>query len=153
MGQETGSAKELGGLIRDVQAGFSSFHALALTHQDVSIAQFAVLLALAQERPRKMSDVAAALHVSLPAVTHLVDRLEEKRMVERQSHPSDRRVNLIDLTPKGMRVAEQTQGRVFSMLTAAITKHSAAERKVILTFMEQLRDGIRGLVNDVERKV
>ena len=143
--------RELQGLIRDIQVGFSTFHALALTPWDVSIAQFAVLLCLAQQQPRKMSEVARALHVSLPAVTHLVDRLETKRMLRRKAHPTDRRVSLIEMTDRGRTLLAQTQGRTLHVLTTAFLRHSATERKTVFTFMKSLRAGIRKAVQDVER--
>ena len=87
MSQRAVTVREMEGLIGQIQGGFSAFYSLVLTPQKVSLAQFAVLVCLAQEQPRKMSEVAKALHVSLPAVTHLVDRLESKHMLNRRAHP------------------------------------------------------------------
>ena len=39
-----------------------------------------------------MGDVAKAFDVTLPAVTHIIDRLEQKQFVLRADHPGDRRV-------------------------------------------------------------
>jgi len=47
------------------------------------------------------------LCVSRPNVTKLVDGLERDGLVERAPHPSDRRMVLARLTPKGERVAAE----------------------------------------------
>ncbi len=141
----------LQGTIRDIQVGFSSFYARVLTPRNVSISQFAVLLCLAQRQPRKMSEVARALHVSLPAVTHLVDRLEHRRLIRRQAHPTDRRVRLLDLTPRGRQVVGKTQGRTLRILMRAFHRHGPSEQHVVFEFMEALRSGILGAVREVDR--
>ena len=151
MSQGARSGTQLQGLIRDIQVGFSTFYSLVLTPQNVSIAQFAVLMCLAQQRPRKMSDIAKAIHVSLPGVTHLVDRLEAKRMVQRKADPADRRVSLVDSTARGKTLVAQTQGRTLRILTSAFLKHSPAQRTAIFEFMQALRSGLRKATEDVER--
>src|SRR5207245_4009362 len=69
---------------------------LALTY-----AQSQVLFRLAEHPGSHMGDVAKAFGVTLPAVTHIVDRLEEKGLVTRGDHPADRRVYVLDLTRAG----------------------------------------------------
>ena len=151
MSQHLEHGAELQGVIRGIQVGFSSFYALVLEPHGVSLAQFAVMLSLSQKRPRKMSEVARALHVSLPAVTHLVDRLEHKRLIRRKAHPTDRRVSLLDLTGHGLRLLAKTQGRTTKILTRAFLRHRPSDRKVIFEFMQALRSGIVKAANDVER--
>ncbi|PYN22309.1 MAG: hypothetical protein DMD99_17255 [Candidatus Rokuibacteriota bacterium] len=65
---------------------------------DLTYAQSQVLFRLAEHPGSHMGDVAKAFGVTLPAVTHIVDRLEEKGLVARGDHPADRRVYVLDLT-------------------------------------------------------
>ena len=51
--------------------------------------------------PRKMSDLADALFCDSSNVTGIVDRLEERGLVRRQSSKKDRRVKLLILTKDG----------------------------------------------------
>lgn len=150
MSQRTVSIDEVQGLIRDIQVGFSSFHSLTLTPEGVSIAQFAVLVSLAQQQPRKMSEVARALHVSLPAVTNLVDRLEAKRMLRRRRHPTDRRVSLVELTQGGKQLVARTQGKTLRVLTNAFLKCPSSQRGTVLEFLQALRAGILNAAKDAE---
>jgi DNA-binding MarR family transcriptional regulator len=46
-----------------------------------------------------MVSLARSLHCHDSNVTGLVDRLEQRGLIERQSNPNDRRVKLIALTP------------------------------------------------------
>jgi len=61
-----------------------------------------------------MSDVASELDVTLPTATSLVERLVEKRYVERETNPDDRRVVLCHLSEAGEQVIKhiwQTAGK------------------------------------------
>jgi DNA-binding MarR family transcriptional regulator len=54
--------------------------------------------------PRKMSELAQSLFCDNSNVTGIVDRLEERGLVTRESAKGDRRVKLIVLTKEGERV-------------------------------------------------
>ena len=70
---------------------------------DISMPQAKILLILYVHEPRRMSDIAAELDVSLPAATSLVDRLVERQFLLRETLPEDRRVVLCHLTETGQR--------------------------------------------------
>jgi DNA-binding MarR family transcriptional regulator len=71
-----------------------------------------LLLALHDDGPVVMRDLAASHGVTPRAITGLVDRLEADGLVRRRPHPSDRRATLVALTPAG-------RARVRSMRAAA----------------------------------
>jgi DNA-binding MarR family transcriptional regulator len=56
-----------------------------------------------------MSDVAKALHVTLPQVTALVNKLLPLKLVKQKSASSDRRSRLVSLTSKGQLVFEENR--------------------------------------------
>jgi DNA-binding MarR family transcriptional regulator len=58
-------------------------------------------------RPMPMSELASLLSVDPPNLTALVDDLEGAGLVERQAHPTDRRVKLVVATADGAAVAHQ----------------------------------------------
>ena len=97
-----------------------------------------------------MSAIARSLHVSLPAVTHLVDRLQLKRMVVRRPDPRDRRVTMVAMTPLGRALVADTQGRTVRILTAAFSRRRAGEHQAILEFMAALRDGLEREITRTE---
>ncbi len=57
-----------------------------------------VLIALGRG-PHSIRQLAGVVGVSSPAVTQLVNHLEEHKMVQRRHDPSDRRVVLVDYAP------------------------------------------------------
>src|SRR5207244_7686400 len=55
------------------------------------------------DEPRPMRAMADSLACDASMVTWLVDRLEERGLVERKTSPADRRVKTLVLTPRGIR--------------------------------------------------
>lgn len=62
----------------------------------------AVLL-LAVSEPMAMSELADSVSLSRAAVTSLVDRLEERKLIKRTPDLKDRRRQLLDMTPTARR--------------------------------------------------
>ena len=54
-----------------------------------------------------MRELAGLLGMDPPNLTTVVDDLERSGLVERQSHPTDRRVKLVAATSKGAALAQQ----------------------------------------------
>lgn len=73
---------------------------------DLTMPQFRALTILRAGR-RHMSDIARALGTRLPSVTSLMDRLEERGLVQRSTDPQDRRAVWCELTPRGQQEAER----------------------------------------------
>jgi DNA-binding MarR family transcriptional regulator len=72
-----------------------------------------------------MRELASALHCDNSYITSVVDVLEEKGLVERRAHPSDRRIKVISLTEEGALLAKRAKAElaepppVFDSLTDA----------------------------------
>ena len=58
-------------------------------------------------RPMSMSELASMLSVDPPNLTAVVDDLEAAGLVERQAHPTDRRVKLVVASPEGAALAHK----------------------------------------------
>jgi DNA-binding MarR family transcriptional regulator len=63
------------------------------------------------DEPRPMSSLAGSLRCDPSNVTGIVDRLEERGLIERQSAPEDRRVKMLALTAEGARVRDRIRER------------------------------------------
>ncbi|MCZ7569672.1 MAG: MarR family transcriptional regulator [Ardenticatenaceae bacterium] len=68
---------------------------------DLTMAQLKTLIALADQEPITIGQLAGALSVSLPTASHLADRLVHAGLVQRAEDPGDRRRTLVSLTPQG----------------------------------------------------
>jgi DNA-binding MarR family transcriptional regulator len=71
---------------------------------DLSPAQCHVLHLIEPGRPLAMGRLAETLACDASNVTGLVDRLESRGLVRRHPSASDRRVKVLDLTPRGCRL-------------------------------------------------
>ena len=79
---------------------------------DLTSAQGDLLCSLEPGHSAPMVALARSLHCHDSNVTGLVDRLEHRGLIERQSNPKDRRVKLIALTKAG----ETFRGRLLDRL-------------------------------------
>jgi len=105
---------------------------------DLTFAQSQVLFYVADHPACPMGEVAKAFGVTLPAVTHIVDRLEEKRFVSRAHHPADRRVYVLELTSAGQALVEELHGIQMRALDGVLTRMSAEDRDRALRGIEAL---------------
>jgi DNA-binding MarR family transcriptional regulator len=94
-----------------LQASRRRFLAVA-SEFELSPPQVLALKALDPERPVPMSELADALHCDNSNVTGIVDRLEDRGLVERRSAPHDRRVKMLAVTPHGTEVRERLRDRL-----------------------------------------
>src|SRR3954469_10539983 len=72
-----------------------------LAEFDLTPAQAQLLMQLDPERPMPMIEVANGLGCDASNVTGLVDRLEERGVIERRSASTDRRVKMVAVTAAG----------------------------------------------------
>lgn len=105
---------------------------------DLTFAQSQVLFYVGDHPACPMGEVAKAFRVTLPAVTHIVDRLEEKRFVARAHHPADRRVYVLDLTGAGQALVEELHGIQMRALDGVLTRMSVGDREHALRGIEAL---------------
>lgn len=79
---------------------------------DVTLAQYRVLVELTSRGPQRVADLASALGVDRSTATRMSDRLVRKGLASRRRISSDRRTVLISLTPAGRElITEVTRNR------------------------------------------
>jgi DNA-binding MarR family transcriptional regulator len=82
------------------------------------------------DEPTPMGRIADVLCCDGSTVTWIVDRLEERGLVERRSDPSDRRVRLVALTQEGRRIRDEIRAR-FAEPPAAIAQLPASDQRAL----------------------
>ena len=88
-------------------------HFLAIASEfELSPPQVRALGVLEPGRPVPMSDLAEALHCDNSNVTGIVDRLEDRGLVERRSATHDRRVKMLVVTERGAEVRDRLAERL-----------------------------------------
>jgi DNA-binding MarR family transcriptional regulator len=71
------------------------------------------LLVLDPDEPQAMGTLAQNFACDASTMTWLVDRLEEKGLVERKGLKNDRRVKTVVLTPEGVKTKEELEARMY----------------------------------------
>jgi DNA-binding MarR family transcriptional regulator len=107
---------------------------------DLTYAQSQVLFHVADHPGCHMGDVAKAFGVTLPAVTHIVDRLEEKQFLERTDDPADRRVYILELTRAGRTLVDELHGLQMRGVEAVLRRMAADDRQRVIKGLEALVD-------------
>lgn len=91
---------------------------------NVSSAQLNCLLALYENGPLSPSQIAKQIFVNSSTVTGIIDRLEQKGLVERLRISQDRRVITIELTKNGKVLAENAPPPVQQKIIDGLNKLS-----------------------------
>ena len=110
---------------------------------DLTYAQSQVLFHVADNAGCHMGDVAKAFGVTLPAVTHIVDRLEEKQFLSRADDPGDRRVYILELTRGGRALVQELHGLQMRGVEGVLRRMSGDDRQRVLKGLEALVDAAR----------
>ncbi len=92
-----------------------------------------ILLALMDGEHRTQADLAAAIGVQGPTLTHHLTSMERDGLLTRTRQPENRRVQVVELTAKGRALFLRLRQAVMSFDTQLNGKFSDAE-------MDQLRD-------------
>src|SRR5947199_7672085 len=109
------------------------FQPLGLTPGHVKL-----MMKLEEGEGRAMGSLAQSFHCDASTMTWLVDRLEERGLVERRSLPSDRRVKAVALTPQGLEMKGRLMDRLFEPPEELLALDDSA-----LTLLAETLTGIR----------
>jgi DNA-binding MarR family transcriptional regulator len=84
-----------------------------------------------------MNVLAEALHCDASNITGLVDKLEARGIIQRQSDPGDRRVKMIALTQAGIKFRAKLMERL-SQPSSSITGLSLTDKRSLRRIVRQM---------------
>ena len=106
---------------------------------DLTVTEYGALRTLREPMPMRM--LADSMGIDPSTLTSVADRLEERGLIERRPHPTDRRVKQLALTPAGERL--RTSGyerlRASNPVLQRLDGQEAAQLHALL--MRALPDG------------
>jgi DNA-binding MarR family transcriptional regulator len=114
----TGVSDELNGAVRLLRCAATG----RMVKQGVSMTHVHVMWRLEESGELTMSHLADSLDVSLSNATGLVDRMEERGLVERTRDTDDRRVVLVRLTQTGTEILDEIQIMKRDLMTAVLER-------------------------------
>jgi MarR family 2-MHQ and catechol resistance regulon transcriptional repressor len=117
--------------------------AAAIKNYDLTAPQFGVLEALAHLGPMKMCDIAQKYLTSGANITGVVDRLQEKGLVQRVMEEDDRRTYRIHLTENGGKLIAEIFPLHARTIVAMTETLSASEKTVLIKLLKKLGKSIQ----------
>ncbi|OBK16933.1 MarR family winged helix-turn-helix transcriptional regulator [Mycobacterium asiaticum] len=94
---------------------------------ELTLAQLSILVTLLDQGPIRMTDLAAHERVRTPTTTVAIRRLEKIGLVKRSRDPSDLRAVLVDITPQGRSVHNESLANRHAALAAMLSQLSASD--------------------------
>lgn len=99
----------------------------------LSIIHLHVLTILEASGPLSMGKVAEALDVSVASATGIVDRMEQRGLVERHAQPGDRRIVIVEPTAAGLAVFSDLDAQRRITITRILERLTDDELSSFLT--------------------
>jgi DNA-binding MarR family transcriptional regulator len=117
---------------------------LPLTRQ-----QARTLLYIARNEGLSQAAVATMLDIEPIALVRLLDRLHEEGLVERQAHPTDRRVRTLWLTPPAWKVIDHILAINAVVREEACTGLSPERRDALIQTLNHMKGNL-GMIEETE---
>lgn len=116
-----------------------------LVKKTLTQTQFLVLVAMHSRGPCPMNTLAQNMHVSMPTVSGIVDRLVKRGYVTRQASIEDRRQVVVGLSKKGQTMITQFQSAMSQRWEDVLKSLQQSDvddfYRVVTGLMEHLKDG------------
>jgi DNA-binding MarR family transcriptional regulator len=111
----------------------------------LSLQQVYVLTFIYYQGPSNISRICERMMVSAPAVSQMADRLEKQNLVSRKFIPGDRRVRVVELSPKGEKLVKQSIAARQSWMKEIPSALNEKQRK-------QISDAFQTLISISKKK-
>jgi DNA-binding MarR family transcriptional regulator len=142
--ESVGALLSFGQALRAIQAargGDKTWLALNLT-----MTQFKALLIVADTGGLTSRGLSKCLGIGPSAVTSLVDKLVERKLVRREDDPEDRRVAWVRPTPKALGLRDKLLETNRSVLTEIVEHVSLADREHMRQTITRLAQTAQGVL-------
>ena len=116
-----------------------SYAAKSIEGLEMCASDFAVLEAILHKGPLPVNEIGKKVLLTSGSITVAVDRLEQKGLVERRAHGTDRRARIVHLTGAGKKLIARAYAQHASDLerlaSASLTK---TERATLIQLLKQI---------------
>jgi DNA-binding MarR family transcriptional regulator len=105
---------------------------------DLRKVEFSLLMLLLANAPIAPKRLARALSVTAPKLTLLLDRLQQRGLLERQPNPQDGRSQHVVLTDRGRQLARAAEAAAGPMERELLSRLSPAEHAMLIELLGKL---------------
>ena len=109
---------------------------------------YGIMAKLADEGPQRLGALASAFGLDPSTITRQVQALEELGLAERKTDPTDRRASILDLSPHGREVLEQTRAHRRARLQKALSSWPEADRTEFARLLKQFNASLDRLLEE-----
>jgi len=114
--------------------------ALAHIREDISPPHFEIMKTLEEAGTLHVTEIGERLQIPRPQMTHLIDKLVNLDMVERQADVRDRRIINIALTSKSKALLKKHKKIVESAIKETLSSLTDKDLEELSTSLRKLRD-------------
>ena len=111
---------------------------------------FGVLETLLHKGPLPVNVLGRKLLLTTGSITTAVDRLARRGLVQRKDDPGDRRVRLVELTPKGRQLIGPAFARHEDDLEKVVSVLTHEERATLVELLRKLGKAAEGMLDDLD---
>ena len=116
-----------------------AFAEKSIAEMEMCGSDFAVLEALLHKGPLPVNAIGRKVLLTSGSITVAVDRLEEKGLVERKAHGSDRRTRVVHLTKEGKRLITSIYSQHATHLEELVSSSlTVAERTTLIRLLKKI---------------
>jgi DNA-binding MarR family transcriptional regulator len=112
-----------------------------LAPADLSTVEYGALTAIDAEPGLDQRCLASRLAIDKMSASHLVERLERRRLVDRRIDPADRRSRVLYLTPEGLGLRRSLQPAALDAQERILAPLRPEERPVLVDLMTRVIEG------------
>jgi len=114
--------------------------ALANSDVDITPLQFEIMRLLEEVGTLHIAEIGENLQIARPQMTHLIDKLEDLGMVERQIGTADRRTINIVLTGQGKNTLKEHDSRIRNAIRETLSCLTDEELEDLSNSLKKTRD-------------
>ena len=113
--------------------------ALTSFKEDIAPPHFEIMKLLEETEVLHVAEIGERLQIARPQMTHLIDRLVELNLVERQTNTNDRRMLNIMLTNKGTMILKEHERHIKNATREALSCLTEEELSELSAALRKLR--------------
>ena len=107
---------------------------------NLSITEVHTLAAIGTGKPKTMTQVAASLKISVSTLTTAINKLVDKKYVNRFRVPEDRRIVKIELTDEGKQAVQEHEEFHLKMVHNVVAELNEEEQTILLQSLDNIHD-------------
>jgi DNA-binding MarR family transcriptional regulator len=108
---------------------------------DLTAVQYAALVAIGAHPGVDATRLSEIIYFDRSTTGDVLDRMEGKGWIQRESTPNDRRIKLVKLSPTGHDVLQQVEAGIRRVQERLLAPLSDAEAKTLVRLLAKIADG------------